>query len=411
MRKSCSRWVAFLQFASFFLLLTCPAFAATNVILMIGDGMGYQHVRAGSYYLSGTTGTLSFEPFYKCGVTTYSANSSVTDSAAAATAMATGYKVANNVVSQAPNGTPYQTILEKAKSMGKKTGLVTTVPITHATPAAFGAHEASRTSYINIGNDYLNSSRPDVIFGGGDPARGSAYFSSSQVATAQTLGYQVVRNASEMSALNPASHSRALGLFAKDDMTYEYNRLPGNTEPHLSQMTAKALEMVSTDPDGFFLMIEGGLIDHAAHANNIGQTTFEVIEFHNSVQTVLNWMQGRTDTLLLVTADHETGGLAISGQGAGVLPVASWSTTSHTSANVPFYATGAESYLVDAYIRNGLIDNTDVYRIMDAAFVVPEPSTVVVFAAGIFCLACAGLRSSAGLRRNVFSFLRVKADR
>jgi alkaline phosphatase len=104
------------------LALAGQAFAAKNIILMIGDGMGYQHVNAGSYYLTGAAGNLSFEQYYKCGVKTYSANSSVTDSAAAATALATGNKVNNGVISQASNGTAYPSILENAKALGKRTG-------------------------------------------------------------------------------------------------------------------------------------------------------------------------------------------------------------------------------------------------------------------------------------------------
>jgi len=363
---------------------TANAGPAKNVILMIGDGMSYEQVKAGSYYLSGATGNLSFEPYYKCGVTTYSANASVTDSAAAATAIATGYKVDNGVISQSPTGNPYQTILEKAKALGKRTGLVTTVPITHATPAAFGAHEASRNNYINIGNDYLNSSRPEMILGGGDPARGgSSYFSSSQVTTAQSLGYQVAYDYSQMSAWDPASVNRALGLFAGTYLTYEYDRQPSNTEPHLSQMTAKALAIANSDPDGFFLMIEGGMIDQAAHSNHIGKTTREVVEFHNSVQTVLSWMQGRSDTLLIVTGDHETGGLTVTNQGAGNYPTASWTTTNHTATNVPLYITGANANLIDSYIQGGVVDNADVFKVMDAALVIPEPSSLLVFACGL----------------------------
>jgi alkaline phosphatase len=175
------------------LLIACQfsagAYAAKNIILMIGDGMGPDHIKAGSYYLTGAAGNLCFEPYYKCSVTTRSLNSSITDSAAAATAMATGHKTNNGIISQSPTGTQYQTILELAKTQGKRTGLVTVDPITGATPAGFGAHEPSRNNYINIGNDYLNSAQPEVIFGGGDPARGgSSYFNSTQVTAAQSQG-------------------------------------------------------------------------------------------------------------------------------------------------------------------------------------------------------------------------------
>lgn len=379
--KSYCRLLALIIFMA---AVSSHAYAAKNVIIMIGDGMGYQHVNAGSYYLTGAAGNLCFEKYYRCGVTTRSLNSSITDSAAAATALATGHKVNNGVISQAPDGSAYTTILEKAGAMGKRTGLVTTVPITHATPAGFGAHEADRNSYLNIGNDYLTSSHPDVIFGGGGTSGGgSGYFSTTQINTAISQGYAAAYNASQLNAL-PTGTNKALGLFNSGDMTYEYDRTAGNTEPHLSQMTAKSLDLLSGDPDGFFLMIEGGMIDHAAHNDDIYRTTREVTEFNNSVQAVLDWMQGRSDTLLIVTADHETGGLTATNMGAGNYAYATWTTTGHTGANVPFYITGANSDLVNGYITNGLIDNTDVFRIMDDAFVtpVPEPGSLSVLLFG-----------------------------
>lgn len=352
-----------------------PVCAAKNIIIAIGDGMGFQHVDAGRYYLGGAGGVLCFQPYYKCPVKTNSL-SGTTDSAAAATALATGYKVTNGVISQSPGGQPYETILETAKAMGKRTGLLTTVPITHATPAGFGAHEPSRDNYINIGNDYLYGSTPNLIFGGGDPNRGgSGYFSSSQVTAAIGLGYQVVYNYSQMDALNPATVSRAIGLYAGGDMTYEYDRQPSNTEPHLSQMVSKALQMLPLEPNGFFLMIEGGMIDHAAHNNDINRTTREVVEFHNSVQVVLNWLQGRTDTLFIVTADHETGGLTAYNQGAGNYPTATWTSGGHTSANVPLYILGPDSYLVDRYISGGTVELIDIYKTMKASITLPQPST------------------------------------
>ncbi len=361
-----------------------PAYSARNVILMIGDGMGYEQVDAGSYYLSGAGGSLCFEPYYKCGVTTYSLDSSVTDSAAAGTALATGHKTNNGIISQSPSGTPYETILEAAKSMDKRTGLVTTVPITHATPAAFGAHEPSRNNYSNIGYDYLNVPQPEVIFGGGDPNRGgSGYFTSSHVATAQSQGYTVVYNAAQMWALDAGSVDKALGLFAGTYMTYEYDRTPSNTEPHLSEMTERALSIMSNDPDGFFLMVEGGRIDNAGHSNDIARLTEEVVEFHNAVQVALDWIQGRTDTLLIVTADHETGGLTATNQGIGSYAAASWSTGGHTGANVPLYAVGPDAGLADAHIVGGEMDNTDVYRVMMDAYMVPEPGSMAVVALGI----------------------------
>ncbi|MEI6513129.1 MAG: alkaline phosphatase, partial [bacterium] len=181
-------------------LLISQALAAKNVIIMIGDGMGFQHLKAGGYYLNGASGTLCFEQFFKCSVTTNSL-SGTTDSAAAATALATGNKAANGVISQAPDGTPYLTALEIAKSKGKRTGLVSTVSIKDATPAGFGAHEASRSNLSAVAGDYVNSSKANVIFGGGDPAKGGS-FGVVNITQAKANGYLDVYNNTNMTGLN-----------------------------------------------------------------------------------------------------------------------------------------------------------------------------------------------------------------
>lgn len=358
-------------------LVQCGAYAARNVILMIGDGMGFQHVNAAGYYLNGASGTLCFEPYYKCSVVTSCLDSTahpITDSAAAASAIATGNKVNYLTISQSPTGTPYQTILEIAKTMGKRTGLVTTDPITRATPAGFAAHDPDRNNLIAIGNDYLNSSRPDVMMGGGGTmAGGSSFFSTAQITAAQSLGYQTAYNRNQMNAVS-SSANRVLGLFTTNEMTYEYDRPANTNEPHLSEMASKALSLMDTDTDGFFLMIEGAKVDYGAHANDITRTTMEVVEFNNTVQTVLNWMQGRSDTLLIVTADHETGGLTATNNGKGSFAGATWSSLDHTAANVPLYAYGADTGLVTAFIQNGSIDNTNIFKIMRKAFA-PELAT------------------------------------
>lgn len=347
------------------LMLACayPALAAKNVIIMIGDGMGPEQVKLGSYYVAGKAGALSFEPYYRCSVTTSSLGGGTTDSAAAATALATGNKAANGVISQAPDGHAYKTVLETARDMGKRTGLVTTVPISDATPAAFGAHESNRSNMSGIIGDYLTSTKPNVLFGGG-----SSNWTTDQITTAQQEGYHFVSNSRELIAINSAKTEYALGLFATGDMTFEVNRTVATTEPHLTQMAAAALSIVSKDPDGFFLMIEGGEIDHAGHRNLTKEAAGEVSEFNNAVKMVLRWMHGRKDTLLIVTADHETGGLKdIVNNGARAFPTASWSTGGHTNTKVPCYVTGADADMINRYTRDRVIDNTDIYRLMDKA--------------------------------------------
>lgn len=370
-RKTMRRFAVMLSVVSTVsLLFCCSAQCAKNIILMIGDGMGPEQVKAGSYYLYGKAGKMCFEPYYKCNVTTYSKNAAVTDSAAAATTMATGHKTNNGMLSESPAGIIYETILEKAKAMGKRTGLVTTVAITDATPAGFGAHNEARSNWLQIGDYYISNTQPNVLFGGGDPAKDTKYFSNELVQKAQTTGYKTVFDAAQFNSIDPATTDHVLGLFAKDDMTYECDRKPDCKEPHLYQMAEKALQIVSRDPKGFFLMVEGGSIDHGGHKNNIKIAAGEAAGFNKAVQTVLNWMNGRNDTLLIVTADHETGGLKATNKGVGQYPDATWTTTGHTNTNVPLYTTGADCNLVNSFIKNGVIDDTNINTFMNAAFAV-----------------------------------------
>ena len=256
---------------------------------------------------------------YQAEVTTFSADSSITDSAAAATAMATGFKVNNEVVSMAypGDGSELETLLEYFNDRGKSTGLVTTTYVTHATPAAFGAHEPDRENLSEIRIDYLNQTHPNVLFGGGENGMSSV--------SAVQAGYTVVSDRSEMESLDTENITFVSGQFGNTHLPYEYEGL--GSLPHLSEMTSTALEILDNDPDGFFLIVEGGRIDHAGHANDIARNVFETVEFSNAIEKAINWAQNRTDTLILVTADHETGGLAVlQNNGQGNFPGISWST-------------------------------------------------------------------------------------
>lgn len=341
-----------------------------NVIFLIGDGMGFEQVRAGGMYAHGAGGAFPFESFpYRGQITTYSANSSITDSAAAATAIATGRKVNNGVISLAipGNGGELETLLEYSQARGKRSGLVTTTYMTHATPAAFGAHEPSRNNLSQIAGDYLNQTRPNLLFGGGG--------NGLSLARAVAAGYTVVTDRAEMQALNPATAELVSGQFGRTHLPYEYDYSIGadpgyDTLPHLSEMTVAALDILDRDPDGFFLMVEGGRIDHAGHENHIRRNVFETIEFSNTLDEVFDWVQGRDDTLLLVTADHETGGLSVlANNGQGNFPTVRWSTTGHTGVNVPIYAWG-----VNAELISGVMDNTDLFRVAT----IPEPATLLL---------------------------------
>ena len=357
--------------------LPCAARAGAvvpkNVIFFIGDGMGPEQVKAARYY---NGGALSFETLPHSGlVTTYSADSSVTDSAAAATALATGYKANNGVISEArPANAEYgfgeemETLLEYFQARGKSAGLVSTTYITHATPAAFGAHEPSRGNYGDIADDYVNQTRPNVLFGG------SVHMPSNPT------GYTVVTNRTEMQALNTETATMVSGQFGSE-IPYEYDGDFG-TLPHLSEMTETALAILDNDSDGFFLMVEGGKIDWAGHDNHLERNVHETLEFGAAVQEAVDWATGRTDTLILVTADHETGGMTVlADNGADFYPTVSWAGGGHTAVDVPVYARG-----VNAYMVSGVMDNTDMF----AVATIPEPSSIVLLALGcigVFVLA------------------------
>jgi alkaline phosphatase len=363
-------------------LFVQPSWAGIkSVILMIGDGMGFEQVKAASLYAYGDVNSLPFEKYYRGEMMTHSENSYLdkihaTDSAAAGTAMATGQKVNNNVISQ-KSGKPIKTILEHLQEQGKATGLVTTVPITHATPAVFAAHTRHRNRYGDIANDYLNQTRPNILFG--------AYYENGKGMTeekAKQADYMVVKTRQELQDIvcsveqEPNTEIFVAGLFSPDGMPWEYdyyypsknplshvceNDTPSyDTVPHLSEMTAAALNILDNDPNGFFLMVEGGTIDWAGHDNIIEDNIFETLEFTRAFQVVLDWAGDRDDTLIIVTADHECGGLkVIKNRRKGLMPVVFWASKDHTGLNVPIYAKGpgAEEFV-------GVIDNTDIFTII-----------------------------------------------
>jgi alkaline phosphatase len=239
--------------------------------------------------------------------------------------------------------------LERFKQERKSTGLVTTTYVTNATPAAFGAHEPSRDNLAEIATDYLTQTRPTVLFGGGG--------NGISPGLAADAGYTVVTTSAELESLDTEATSMVSGQFGVGPMPYEYNGL--SDLPHLSEMTSKALQILDNDSDGFFLMVEGGRIDHAGHDNDIARGILEIIAFSKAVQTVLDWAQAHPSTLILVAGDHETGALTVEqNNGKDVLPTVTWSTPEHTEADVPVFAWGINGELV-----HGLMDNTDIFSV------------------------------------------------
>jgi alkaline phosphatase len=291
---------------------------AENVILMIGDGMGPSHFGAAWLYSNRILGKeLRMVEVMKSGRTAYVVNDMadaiVTESAAAATQIACGVKVPARVVGMGPDGkTPCKTILELAKDKRMATGLVTTSGITDATPAAFAAHVMRRSDEDRVAAQELRAG-VDVLLGGGkrfflpETAGGKRKDGRDLVEEARRAGYAVVGTASE---LQRVMGPKVLGLFAMGNMAFEIDRAR-TAEPSLAAMTAKTLEVLAKNPKGFFAMIEGGRIDHAAHRNDAAATIRDVLAFDGAAGVALDFQRKNPDTLLIVTADHETGGMAL----------------------------------------------------------------------------------------------------
>ena len=319
--------------------------------------------------------------------------------------MATGIKTFNGAVGVDVNGNPVPTILEQAGQAGKATGLVTTSQVTDATSASFGAHVVDRDDQSEIARQYLEGSQPDVILGGGedywypegnagafpdepaeDPEEKSAGTKGNLVEQAQGLGYEYV---TDTAVLQAAAGPKLLGLFANEEMFQANPEGEGDIyEPMvpLSHMTQKAIETLSQNPEGFFLMVEEEGIDEMAHQSNARLTVKSGQQLDEAVTVAKSYAESNPDTLVIVAADHETGGLAIedtneiqddpdypneSGEGLtaedGPFSVTNsdkqflvdWTTANHTAEDVPVTAIGpgGESLV-------GVYENTHIYNAM-----------------------------------------------
>jgi len=301
------------------------------VILFIGDGMGTGQVAAARAYLGRP---LHFEEFpFAAVVATEPAGGGIPESPAAATAIATGRRVNNTVVARAipGDGSDLPTALEFHRDRGRRTGLVTTSYLLDATPAAFGAHANTRSDYAGIAAHYLATNGPDLLLGGGlllDPT------------TVAAAGFTVVTDRDSMAVAATSGVARLAGVFGASTMPYEVDGY--GSLPHLREMTDAALRFLGRGDAPFFLMVEGGKIDLACHGQSILYCTHEMLEFERAVDVAVAWAGGRTDVLILVAADHETGGLQIvADNGPGALPTVSWSSTYHTADRIRVHAAGA----------------------------------------------------------------------
>ncbi len=422
-----------------------PRRGPRHVIVMISDGCGYSHVAATSLFAHGKTGGAPYDSFpVKLAMGTYGEGHEydpalawryfnyvsdavgAVDSAAAATAMSVGVKTYDAAIGVDLDHRPLRHAIEVAEDRGLATGVVTSVEISHATPAAFVAHHRSRDSYDAIARQMICESRLEVIMGCGHPlfdANGEPIARPRQFryvggpktwedlrdgrgtgADADGDGtpddWTVVFSREEfLSLAHGPTPKRVLGV-AKKLTTLQQERrgdpnaapfaVPYNGDvPTLAEMTEGALNILDNDPDGFFLMVEGGAVDWASHDNQTGRMIEEKTEFDKAVQTVLAWIQKESswrETLLVVTSDHDSGYLtgpgsgpsakgepkwtAPVGRGQGQVPDVEWHSDGHTNSLVPFYAQGRNAHLFDRAaqkrdpVRGRYLHNTDLGKIL-----------------------------------------------
>jgi alkaline phosphatase len=339
-----------------------------------------------------------------------------TYSAAAGTAFATGVKTNNGMISTSPEGKELKTILEAVEETGKASGLVATSTITHATPAVFASHVASRANEADIAPQLIDND-VEVILGGGEK-----YFPESLLNEAKKEGYEYITNKSELGKVK--NSKKLIGLFAEDSMAPELDRDTTN-EPSLKEMTQTALDVLKKDKDGFFLMVEGSQIDWAGHDHDAAWAMKDTEAFEQAVEAVIEFAQKDRNTLVVIAGDHDTGGMSVGGYGLGDVKVevlrqvsatgdfmvskldstrsnvkevvkqytmldlnevevqkiksalkpdiaineviserasVGWTSTNHTGVDIPLYAFGPKSELF-----SGLHENTDIPGLMAKA--------------------------------------------
>lgn len=318
-----------------------------NIILFIGDGMGLAQVTAGKV----AKGTLEMERCPVTGfVTTWSAGSLVTDSAAAATALSTGVKTRNGALGVTPDDKPLKNVMEYAREKGKSTGVAVVCALTHATPAGFIVHVSSRKMDTEIA-EQIAASDIDVLFGGG-----LDHFNPTNNPSLPELQKKMAVALTAEEFRKIGTQEKAAALLYPVHPPYVAERTVS-----LKEMTQKALEILSQDKDGFLLMVEGSQIDWASHKNDGTNVVSEVVDFDDAVGAGLNFAAKNGETLVIITADHETGGFAVLGGSVKNKTVdkTGFVHGDHTASMVPLFAFGPGST-----VFSGIHDNTDIGKTM-----------------------------------------------
>lgn len=320
-----------------------------NIILVIGDGMGASHIFAG---LTANKGRLFLENFKSVGFSkTQSSDNYITDSAAGGTALSSGIKTYNGAIGVDVNRNAVKTILEEAEENGLATGLLSTSAITHATPASFIAHQASRSSYEDIAADFLKTD-VDVFIGGGLDHFTKRQDGRNLVEELKNNGYEVE---TEMKKVEKVKKGKLAGLVAG-----EHTGRISERGDMLPVATETALNILDKNKNGFFLMIEGSQIDWGGHSGSTIHIVEEMLDLDITLGKVLEFAAKDKKTLVIVTADHETGGMALTGGDMSVGSVkAEYPTGGHTAVMVPVfsYGPGADEF-------TGIMENTEIHAKM-----------------------------------------------
>ncbi|MFO7447272.1 MAG: alkaline phosphatase [Ignavibacteriaceae bacterium] len=358
------------RIACFYLLLITAGFAQQadppgnnpaaankpkNIIILIGDGMG-------PTYISASVLALENDPYRKFSSSgfsvTCSADNLITDSAAGGTVLSTGHRTNNGYIGVTPENKPLLNIMEIAEKLNMSTGVVSTSSVTHATPASFVAHEISRKNEIEIAHDFLDLDL-EVVLGGG-----YGFFTTKQdggrredglnlVEKIKSTGYDYFDDADDF--LKAAPSNKFYALLEKESLPHACDR-----DYTLGQLTEAALTALSQNENGFVLMIEGSQIDWAGHDNDEDRAISELKDFNTAVNTALGFAEKNPSTLILVTADHETGGAAITGGTLNGDDIElKFVSKGHTATMVPVFSKGPGEELF-----RGVQDNFMIGRML-----------------------------------------------
>lgn len=326
-----------------------------NIILLIGDGMGISQITAG---MTANKGKLNLEQMKYIGLSkTQSSSNYITDSGAGGTAIATGHKTYDAAIGVDKDSVPCMSILEYAEQNNKSTGLVVTSQVTHATPASFVAHVLNRYLMEDIALDLMKSG-VDVFIGGGRKYFNQRTDKRDLIIEMEKQGYQLIDTISNLNI--PNTSGKLAGLLYLDEPP-RYTQGRGNMLPDAAEI---ALQILSQNPEGFFLMIEGSQIDWGGHDNDTQYIVDEMLDFDRAVGVALDFAKKNRQTLVIVTADHETGGMTLNAGNKELGEVEAMFTTSHhTGVMVPVFAYGAGA---SEFV--GIYENTEIFYKMMHAF-------------------------------------------